>query len=77
MGNPRNSHQVGELDDDDEEQRLEYEALMAASSPRMSLVEETIKPIELLVPVSFMGRPTSTPGLSTWWSTTALSEALF
>jgi hypothetical protein len=49
----------------------------AASSPRMGLVEETIKPIELLVPVSFMGRPTSTPGLSTWWSTTALSEALF
>ena len=36
-----------------------------------------IKPVERLVPVSFMGRPTSTPGLSTWWSTTALGEVLF
>lgn len=31
-----------------------------------------IKPIELLVPVSFMHCCTSTPGLSTWWSSTAL-----
>ena len=32
----------------------------------------TIKPIELLVPVSFMRCRTSTPGLSTWSSSTAL-----
>jgi hypothetical protein len=31
-----------------------------------------IKPNELLVPVSFMRCRTSTPGLSTWWSSTAL-----
>jgi hypothetical protein len=31
-----------------------------------------IKPIELLVPVSFMRCRTSTPGLSTWSSSTAL-----
>ena len=30
------------------------------------------KSIELLVPVSFMCYHTSTPGLSTWWSSTAL-----
>lgn len=31
-----------------------------------------IKPIGLLVPVSFKHCCSSTPGLSTWWSTTAL-----
>ncbi|ATA00675.1 hypothetical protein CK808_04175 [Brucella abortus] len=31
-----------------------------------------IKSIELLVPVSCMRCRTSTPGLSTWWSSTAL-----
>jgi hypothetical protein len=35
-------------------------------------VMRMIKPIELLVPVSFMRCRTSTPGLSTWWSSTAL-----
>ena len=30
------------------------------------------KPIELLVPVSYMCYHTSTSGLSTWWSTTTL-----
>ena len=30
-----------------------------------------IKPIKRLVPVSCTGRPASTSGLSTWWSTTA------
>ena len=34
------------------------------------------KPIELLVPVSFMRYRTSTPGLSTWWSSTALEGVL-
>ncbi len=35
-----------------------------------------IKPIERLVPVSFTGYPASTPGLSTWWSSTALKGKL-
>ena len=33
-----------------------------------------IKPIELLVPVSYAYCYASTPGLSTWWSITALRE---
>ena len=37
-----------------------------------TLNEVEFKPIEQLVPVSFMHYCTSTPGLSTWWSTTAL-----
>src|SRR6218665_2951260 len=36
----------------------------------------TIKPIELLVPVSFTHRCASTSGLSTWWSSTALKGML-
>ena len=36
-----------------------------------------IKPIELLVPVSFMRCRTSTPGLSTWSSSTTLREYSF
>ena len=35
-----------------------------------------IKPIERLVPVSFIRYRTSTPGLSTWWSSTALKGEL-
>ena len=35
-----------------------------------------IKPIERLVPVSFMCCHTSTSGLSTWWSSTALKRDL-
>ncbi len=35
-----------------------------------------VKPIERLVPVSFMCCHTSTPGLSTWWSSTALKRDL-
>jgi len=37
----------------------------------------TIKPIERLVPVSFMRCRTSTPGLSTWSSSTVLREYSF
>jgi hypothetical protein len=37
---------------------------------------EGIKPNELLVPVSSMARATSTPGLSTSWSTTALQGSI-
>ena len=36
----------------------------------------TIKPIEQLVPVSSTHHCASTPGLSTWWSTTALKGNL-
>ena len=35
-----------------------------------------IKPIELLVPVSFTCYHASTPGLSTWWSSTTLRRDL-
>ena len=35
-----------------------------------------IKPIEQLVPVSFIHYCTSTPGLSTWWSSTVLMRIL-
>ena len=35
-----------------------------------------IKPIERLVPVSCVRCRTSTPGLSTWWSSTALKGEL-
>ena len=35
-----------------------------------------IKSIELLVPVSYMHCCTSTPGLSTWWSSTTLEGEL-
>ncbi len=79
MGTSRQSHQVGKIDEvpgfipgiNDVEDIEWIEVIF------MGFDEVTIKPIERLVPVSFVGRPTSTPGLSTWWSTTALSEALF
>ena len=35
------------------------------------------KPIEILVSVSFTHYCASTPDLSTWWSSTALSETWF
>ena len=38
--------------------------------------EAMIKPIEQLVPVSFTHCCASTPGLSTWWSSTALKRDL-
>lgn len=41
-----------------------------------ALEMRAIKPIELLVPVSSMRCRTYTPGLSTWWSTTALKGEL-
>ena len=40
------------------------------------LYARTIKPIEQLVPVSFTHYCASTPGLSTWWSTTVLKRLL-
>ena len=42
----------------------------------MGISNERIKTIELLVPVSSMRCRTYTPGLSTWWSTTALKGEL-
>ena len=42
------------------------------SLSRWAQVMRMIKPIELLVPVSFTHCCASTPGLSTWWSSTAL-----
>ncbi len=72
MGTSRQSHQVGKIDEYDEDVED-----IVGDEDFMGFDEVTIKPIERLVPVSFTGRPASTPGLSTWWSTTALSEALF
>ncbi len=45
-------------------------------SDRWALIMRTIKPIELLVPVSCARRRASTPGLSTWSSSTALEGEL-
>lgn len=41
-----------------------------------TLKMRAIKPIERLVPVSYMHYCTSTPGLSTWWSSTVLKGML-
>ena len=43
---------------------------------RRALVMRAFKPIERLVPVSYTHCCASTPGLSTWWSTTVLKEDL-
>ena len=39
-------------------------------------VDERVKPFERLVPVGFTHCCASTPGLSTWWSSTALGRDL-
>src|ERR1700749_2350088 len=44
--------------------------------PNGHCVMRTIKPIERLVPVSSTHYCAYTPGLSTWWSTTALKGEL-
>ena len=49
---------------------------VSAKSRRIGFKPD-IEPIGRLGPVSCMGYPTSTPGLSTWWSTTALRETSF
>ena len=61
----RHNHQVGET-------HIIREAGPAPREIPWTQAMRTIKPIELLVPVSFMRCRTSTPGLSTWWSSTAL-----
>ncbi len=48
------------------------EACRCARRPPAQTCEYAIKPIEQLVPVSCMRCRTSTSGLSTWWSSTAL-----
>ena len=58
------------------EKLLSFGAARRAVAPRAQVMR-TIKPIELLVPVSFMRCRTSTPGLSTWSSSTALREYSF
>jgi hypothetical protein len=50
---------------------VEVVALPAGSGPCMRR-KDRIKPNERLVPVSFTHCCASTPGLSTWWSSTAL-----
>jgi hypothetical protein len=58
---------------------LQMSAVMAAHgitvAPRSD--RGSRKPIERLVPVGCMRCRTSTPGLSTWWSTTVLRETWF
>ena len=65
-------HRVGTLTEDQERERKSGRGVFAAHG----IEGEAIKPIERLVPVSFTGRPASTSGLSTWWSSTALQGEL-
>ena len=54
-----------------------YIGLLARSFMRgIRLCARLIKPIERLVPVSFTHYCASTPGLSTWWSSTVLKRIL-
>ena len=50
--------------------------LVGATRALWTLKMRAIKPIERLVPVSYMHYCTSTPGLSTWSSSTALEGEL-
>ncbi len=75
---PRHSHQVIQT-----QGSLIYENQSVFTARRASkrglplhANESRIKPIELLVPVSFTHCCASTPGLSTWWSSTALKRDL-
>src|SRR5690349_8128578 len=51
-------------------------AIAFENESEWALAMRAIKPIERLVPVSSMRCRTYTPGLSTWWSTTALKGEL-
>src|SRR5215213_7132007 len=51
-------------------------AVVHAHEALWTLKMRAIKPIERLVPVSYMHYCTSTPGLSTWWSSTVLKGIL-
>src|SRR5205085_1777365 len=48
----------------------------AMTTKLWTLKMRAIKPIERLVPVSYTHYCASTPGLSTWWSTTVLKGIL-
>jgi hypothetical protein len=59
-----------------EERRRRLVVVGFCTSLRRALLMRVFKPNELLVPVSYMRCRTSTPGLSTWWSTTTLQGKL-
>ena len=65
---PRHDHQV----DQDQMSEDRYQRRSAGCRFASALRARGIKPIERLVPVSCAACTASTPGLSTWWSTTAL-----
>ncbi len=61
----------------DESLGTRFRKLARPSCFRLAAAHEArIKPLERLVPVSFMRCRTFTPGLSTWWSSTALKGEL-
>ena len=72
---PRHNHQVGETHGNAQHSRSWN--LYSFGQYLWAQAMGTIKPIELLVPVSYMRCRTSTPGLSTWSSTTTLREYSF
>ena len=77
----RHNHQVGETHAKNEKLLSfvpgQAPRLPTIARPRWAQIMRTIKPIERLVPVSFMRCRTSTPGLSTWSSSTVLRECSF
>ena len=56
--------------------RVHASDLVTGPAALWTLKMRAIKPIERLVPVSYMHYCTSTPGLSTWWSSTVLKGIL-
>ncbi len=60
----------------DGRKRLMARAGEAPQKENEHCLMRVIKPIELLVPVSYTRYRASTPGLSTWWSTTTLKGEL-
>ena len=71
----RHNHQVGKTHMFEKLVFSRYRLLCIAV--RWARAMRMIKPIELLVPVSFTHYCASTPGLSTWSSTTTLREYSF
>src|SRR5437870_9755843 len=55
---------------------IRYSLVLRAHGALWTLKMRAIKPIERLVPVSYTHYCASTPGLSTWWSTTVLKGML-
>ena len=74
----RHNHQVGKTHVIREAvYSCRHLATILRIAPQWALGMRTIKPIELLVPVSFKRCRSSTPGLSTWSSSTVLREYSF